>query len=159
MDRKTLLDTGLWEAPKFMIRGHCRNISVLSPVHQANPSNQHRGSRLPACLAIVLGLGHSGQYRQQVKLTAAALNHRDLFLRQHLYPGVTFDVPLLADGVLGLGHSGQYRQQYRLRLRAKVHRKSRRGRGVGGLASQAKSTTRSPCAPCPSLPRKGVSYW
>ncbi|OAX77843.1 hypothetical protein ACJ72_07852 [Emergomyces africanus] len=34
-----------------------------------------------------------------IKLTAAALNHRDLFLRQHLYPGVTFDVPLLADGV------------------------------------------------------------
>ncbi|PGH08713.1 hypothetical protein AJ79_05904 [Helicocarpus griseus UAMH5409] len=34
-----------------------------------------------------------------VKLTAVALNHRDLFLRQHLYPGVTFDVPLLADGV------------------------------------------------------------
>lgn len=34
-----------------------------------------------------------------VKLTAASLNHRDLFLRQHLYPGVTFDVPLLADGV------------------------------------------------------------
>jgi NADPH:quinone reductase-like Zn-dependent oxidoreductase len=32
-------------------------------------------------------------------LTAASLNHRDLFLRQHLYPGVTFDVPLLADGV------------------------------------------------------------
>lgn len=34
-----------------------------------------------------------------VKLTAASLNHRDLFLRQHLYPGVAFDVPLLADGV------------------------------------------------------------
>ncbi|KAJ5916890.1 hypothetical protein N7504_000905 [Penicillium tannophilum] len=34
-----------------------------------------------------------------IKLTAASLNHRDLFLRQHLYPGVTFDVPLLADGV------------------------------------------------------------
>lgn len=34
-----------------------------------------------------------------VKLTAASLNHRDIFLRQHLYPGVTFDVPLLADGV------------------------------------------------------------
>lgn len=34
-----------------------------------------------------------------IKLTAAALNHRDLFLRQHLYPGVSFDVPLLADGV------------------------------------------------------------
>ena len=32
-------------------------------------------------------------------MTAAALNHRDLFLRQHLYPGLTFGVPLLADGV------------------------------------------------------------
>ncbi|PGH32475.1 hypothetical protein GX50_04712 [[Emmonsia] crescens] len=34
-----------------------------------------------------------------IKLTAAALNHRDLFLRQHLYPGLAFNVPLLADGV------------------------------------------------------------
>ncbi|KAL4879104.1 hypothetical protein BJY04DRAFT_208848 [Aspergillus karnatakaensis] len=34
-----------------------------------------------------------------VKLSAAALNHRDVFLRQHLYPGLTFDVPLGADGV------------------------------------------------------------
>ncbi|EEP81621.1 conserved hypothetical protein [Uncinocarpus reesii 1704] len=33
-----------------------------------------------------------------IKLTAAALNHRDLFIRQHLYPGVSFDTPLLADG-------------------------------------------------------------
>ncbi|KAJ5595915.1 hypothetical protein N7450_002373 [Penicillium hetheringtonii] len=49
-----------------------------------------------------------------VKLTAASLNHRDLFLRQHLYPGVTFDVPLLADGVgevVGAGPdaSGQWK--------------------------------------------------
>ncbi|PTU19585.1 hypothetical protein P175DRAFT_0483157 [Aspergillus ochraceoroseus IBT 24754] len=34
-----------------------------------------------------------------VRMTAAALNHRDVFLRQHLYPGVTFDVPMGADGV------------------------------------------------------------
>lgn len=34
-----------------------------------------------------------------VKLTAASLNHRDLFIRQRLYPGVAFDVPLLSDGV------------------------------------------------------------
>ncbi|KAI9371287.1 hypothetical protein BJX61DRAFT_534935 [Aspergillus egyptiacus] len=34
-----------------------------------------------------------------VRLTAAALNHRDVFLRQHLYPGLTFDVPMGADGV------------------------------------------------------------
>ncbi|CAD0052183.1 unnamed protein product [Aureobasidium pullulans] len=33
-----------------------------------------------------------------VRITAAALNHRDLFIRQHLYPGTTFGVPLLADG-------------------------------------------------------------
>lgn len=33
-----------------------------------------------------------------IRMTAAALNHRDLFLRQHLYPGTTFGVPLLADG-------------------------------------------------------------
>ncbi|PNS21050.1 hypothetical protein CAC42_3387 [Sphaceloma murrayae] len=34
----------------------------------------------------------------KVRILAAALNHRDLFLRQHLYPGTTFGVPLLADG-------------------------------------------------------------
>lgn len=34
-----------------------------------------------------------------VKITAAALNHRDLFSRQGLYPGVALDIPLLADGV------------------------------------------------------------
>ena len=33
-----------------------------------------------------------------VKITGAALNHRDLFVRQHLYPGISFGVPLLADG-------------------------------------------------------------
>lgn len=34
-----------------------------------------------------------------ITIRAAALNHRDLFIRQHLYPGTTFGVPLLADGV------------------------------------------------------------
>lgn len=34
-----------------------------------------------------------------IKLTAASLNHRDLFLRQHLYPGLSFDSPLGSDGV------------------------------------------------------------
>lgn len=33
-----------------------------------------------------------------VNLTAASLNHRDFFVRQHLYPGTTFGVPLLSDG-------------------------------------------------------------
>jgi NADPH:quinone reductase-like Zn-dependent oxidoreductase len=33
-----------------------------------------------------------------INIHAAALNHRDLFLRQHLYPSPSFEVPLLADG-------------------------------------------------------------
>lgn len=33
-----------------------------------------------------------------ISIQACALNHRDLFIRQHLYPGTTFSVPLLADG-------------------------------------------------------------
>jgi len=34
-----------------------------------------------------------------VKMLAAALNHRDLFQRQHLYPRISFEHPILADGV------------------------------------------------------------
>lgn len=33
-----------------------------------------------------------------VQMHAAALNHRDLFVRQHLYPAIAFGIPLLADG-------------------------------------------------------------
>ncbi|CZS88375.1 related to alcohol dehydrogenase [Rhynchosporium agropyri] len=33
-----------------------------------------------------------------IQIHAAALNHRDFFLRQALYPSPSFDVPLLADG-------------------------------------------------------------
>ncbi|KAI1425437.1 hypothetical protein F5Y12DRAFT_747485 [Xylaria sp. FL1777] len=33
-----------------------------------------------------------------IRLHAAALNHRDHFQRQHLYPGISFEHPLLADG-------------------------------------------------------------
>ncbi|KAI0404212.1 hypothetical protein F4802DRAFT_568444 [Xylaria palmicola] len=33
-----------------------------------------------------------------VRLQAAALNHRDHFQRQHLYPGISFEHPILADG-------------------------------------------------------------
>lgn len=33
-----------------------------------------------------------------VRLQAAALNHRDLFIRHHQYPAISFDHPLLADG-------------------------------------------------------------
>ncbi|GAO15673.1 uncharacterized protein UV8b_01531 [Ustilaginoidea virens] len=33
-----------------------------------------------------------------VRMEAAALNHRDLFIRRRLYPAISFDTPLLADG-------------------------------------------------------------
>lgn len=33
-----------------------------------------------------------------LKVTAAALNHRDLYIRQNLYPSISFKNPLLADG-------------------------------------------------------------
>jgi NADPH:quinone reductase-like Zn-dependent oxidoreductase len=33
-----------------------------------------------------------------IEIRAAALNHRDLFLRQHLYPAPSFETPILADG-------------------------------------------------------------
>ncbi|KAI5463786.1 hypothetical protein BGZ63DRAFT_403061 [Mariannaea sp. PMI_226] len=41
-----------------------------------------------------------------VRLEAASLNHRDLFMRRHLYPAISFTNPLLADGygtVIALG--------------------------------------------------------
>lgn len=33
-----------------------------------------------------------------IKIHAAALNHRDFFIRQHLYPHISFGDPMLADG-------------------------------------------------------------
>ncbi|POS75240.1 oxidoreductase [Diaporthe helianthi] len=33
-----------------------------------------------------------------VKMSAAALNHRDFFIRQNLYPNISFQSPLLSDG-------------------------------------------------------------
>lgn len=42
-----------------------------------------------------------------IKLSAASLNHRDLFIRQQLYPGISFSVPLLADGVGTVVSSGE----------------------------------------------------
>ena len=49
-----------------------------------------------------------------LKITAAALNHRDLYIRQNLYPSISFDNPLLADGcavicpypISAVGHEG-----------------------------------------------------
>lgn len=37
-------------------------------------------------------------YEVLVKVITAALNHRDLYIRQNLYPAISFENPLLADG-------------------------------------------------------------
>lgn len=47
---------------------------------------------------IVIPTPQPSENQVVVTITAAALNHRDLFIRQHLYPGISFSVPLLADG-------------------------------------------------------------
>ncbi|KAI0852693.1 NAD(P)-binding protein [Daldinia vernicosa] len=41
-----------------------------------------------------------------VRIHTAALNHRDFFIRQHLYPGISFTNPLLADGFGTVVESG-----------------------------------------------------
>ncbi|KAG5981020.1 putative secondary metabolism biosynthetic enzyme [Claviceps digitariae] len=38
-----------------------------------------------------------GQNELLVKIEAASLNHRDLFIRQNLYPNISFKAPLLSD--------------------------------------------------------------
>lgn len=48
-----------------------------------------------------------------VKISAAALNHRDLFARQALYPAISFDVPLLADGVGEVVDAGSSVQKWK----------------------------------------------
>lgn len=45
-----------------------------------------------------------------IKISAAALNNRNLFRRKHLYPGTTFGTPILADGagtVVAIGPHAQ----------------------------------------------------
>ncbi|RTE84564.1 hypothetical protein BHE90_000877 [Fusarium euwallaceae] len=39
-----------------------------------------------------------GENEVLVRLKAAALNHRDLFVRQHQYPAISLDHPMLSDG-------------------------------------------------------------
>jgi len=39
-----------------------------------------------------------GENEVLVRISAAALNHRDLFIRHHQYPAISFDNPMLADG-------------------------------------------------------------
>nr|RBQ87621.1 hypothetical protein FVER53263_00022 [Fusarium verticillioides] len=39
-----------------------------------------------------------GDHEVLVQLKAAALNHRDLFVRQHQYPAISLDHPMLSDG-------------------------------------------------------------
>lgn len=55
-------------------------------------------TRSPSLQLKEVPLPSPGPKEVLIRLNAAALNHRDLFIRQHLYPGISFDNPLLADG-------------------------------------------------------------
>ncbi|KAI9657256.1 MAG: hypothetical protein M1831_004445 [Alyxoria varia] len=62
---------------------------------------------------ITIPLPALGENDVVVSMRAAALNHRDLFIRQHLYPAIGFGVPLLADGcgvVISTGKSEAAKQ-------------------------------------------------
>ena len=47
-----------------------------------------------------------------VKILAAGLNHHDHFIREHLYPGIAFSVPLLTDGVGVVVSAGKPNSQW-----------------------------------------------
>ncbi|KAF2668553.1 NAD(P)-binding protein [Microthyrium microscopicum] len=47
-----------------------------------------------------------------IRMSAAALNHRDLFIRQHLYPGISFSTPMLADGCGVVSAAGANAKQW-----------------------------------------------
>jgi len=54
-----------------------------------------------------------------IRVSAAALNHRDLFIRQQLYPAIAFGAPLLADGtgvVVETGSSAAAKQWHGKRV-------------------------------------------
>ena len=108
---------------------HPYNIAVFDPrelrpptdlgYHQTHTKPQYHPtstSTMPTALTIKQVDGKPGQVYYPLQLTtipsqtpasnqvtvrisAAALNHRDLFIRQSLYPAVSFTTPQLADGV------------------------------------------------------------
>lgn len=51
-----------------------------------------------------------------VRMDAAALNHKDLFIRRHLYPAISFENPLLADGYGTVVRAGPSVRQENLKL-------------------------------------------
>jgi NADPH:quinone reductase-like Zn-dependent oxidoreductase len=72
---------------------------VLSVRFLTPPSPIHRNTNTPLSLEINnVPTPSPGPNELIIEIRAAALNHRDLFLRKHLYPAPSFDVPLLADG-------------------------------------------------------------
>lgn len=63
-----------------------------APFHSSNSSD------LSSLSLTTVPTPSPGPHDLIINIHAAALNHRDLFLRQHLYPSPSFETPLLADG-------------------------------------------------------------
>ncbi|KAG6040548.1 hypothetical protein E4U41_000184 [Claviceps citrina] len=55
-----------------------------------------------------------------VRMDAVALNHKDLFTRRHLYPAISFESPILADGYGTVVEAGAAAEQGRLLLNRPV---------------------------------------
>ncbi len=68
----------------------------MSPVAVSQPAHIHPPS--PSLALKVVPKPTPGPGELLVRIRAVALNHRDLFIRQNLYPGISFENPLFADG-------------------------------------------------------------
>ncbi|KAK4466414.1 hypothetical protein QBC42DRAFT_293491 [Cladorrhinum samala] len=69
---------------------------TIKPIEGAKPGKVYYPLQLNTIASESLPKPGAGQVL--VNIRACALNHRDLFIRQHLYPGISFTSPLFADG-------------------------------------------------------------
>ncbi|KAL8875493.1 MAG: hypothetical protein Q9198_006159 [Flavoplaca austrocitrina] len=66
-------------------------------------------------------LPRPGPHELLLKIVAAALNHRDLYIRQNLYPAISFESPLLADACATVcSHPNQASQPQQFAISTRV---------------------------------------
>ncbi|KAL8889533.1 MAG: hypothetical protein Q9215_003187 [Flavoplaca cf. flavocitrina] len=66
-------------------------------------------------------LPRPGPHELLLKIVAAAINHRDLYIRQNLYPAISFESPLLADACATVcTHPSQVSQPQQLAVSTRV---------------------------------------
>ncbi|EWG35815.1 alcohol dehydrogenase [Fusarium verticillioides 7600] len=104
-----MTDLGLLDhIRKLLLRNKCQYDDMLKASKESRAALQrvlHLGqaSGKPGEIYYPLQLKRTekpvpGDHEVLVQLKAAALNHRDLFVRQHQYPAISLDHPMLSDG-------------------------------------------------------------